>query len=74
MLSKQETFGILLREVATCLGEKEVTPEVRRRGFLLWSFVHGLSFLLLDKKLSDMGGGVELDAMLSDIAERVLRD
>ncbi len=68
----EETFGILLHEVAACLGETEITPEVKRRGFLLWSFVHGLSFLLADKKLTDMGGGADLDALLSDIAERVL--
>lgn len=70
----EETFGIVLREVAACLGEDEITPEVRRRGFMLWSFVHGLSFLLVDKKLSDMGGDVQLNALLSDIAERVLKD
>ncbi len=70
----EETFGIVLREVAACIGESDVTPEVRRRGFMLWSFVHGLSFLLLDKKLSDMSGGVELDNLLSDIARRVLQD
>lgn len=70
----EETFGVLLKEVAACLGETEVTEEVRRRGFMLWSFVHGLSFLLVDKILSDMGGDVNLNALLSDIAERVLKD
>ena len=70
----EETFGILLHEVATCLGETEITPEVRRRGFMLWSFVHGLSFLLVDKKMSDMGGETELEELLSDVAERVLTD
>ena len=39
---------------------------------MLWSFVHGLSFLLVDKKLADMGGETDLDDLLSDIAERVL--
>ena len=70
----EETFGVVLREVAACLGETEITEEVRKRGFMLWSFVHGLSFLLVDKKLSDMGGDVQLNALLSDIAERVLKD
>lgn len=67
------TFGIVLREVADCLGEAEITQDVRRRGFMLWSFVHGLSFLLADKKLADMGGETSLDELLSDIAERVLQ-
>ncbi len=70
----EQTFGIVLHEVAACLGLDEVTPEVRRRGFMLWSFVHGLSFLLADKKLADMGGETARDALISDMAERVLRD
>ncbi|MEM9263200.1 MAG: TetR/AcrR family transcriptional regulator [Pseudomonadota bacterium] len=70
----EQTFGIVLREVAACLGETNVTDEVRRRGFMLWSFVHGLSFLLVDKKLAAMGGEMERDATLADIAERVLKD
>ena len=70
----EQTFDIVLREVAACRSESEITPDVRRRGFLLWSFVHGLSFLRYDKKLKDMGGDTELIAMLTDIAHRVLRD
>ncbi len=70
----QATFGIVLREVAACLGESEITKEVRRRAFMLWSFVHGLSFLLADQKLSDMGGEIDQDALLADIARRVLTD
>ena len=35
----QQSFGILLSEVAKCLGEPGITDEVRRRGFLLWSFL-----------------------------------
>ncbi len=68
------TFDIVLHEVAACLGEREITPDVRQRGFMLWSFVHGLSFLLHDEKLCEMGGDFDLDFMLGDIAERVLRD
>ncbi|MEO0917835.1 MAG: TetR/AcrR family transcriptional regulator [Pseudomonadota bacterium] len=70
----EQTFGIVLREVAACLGETEITDEVKRRGFMLWSFVHGLSFLLVDKKLSAMGGSIEREAFLADIAQRVLKD
>lgn len=70
----EQTFSILLREVAACLGLDEITPEVRRRGFMLWSFVHGLSFLLADKKMAEKGGELSRDVLLSDIAERVLRD
>lgn len=68
----ESTFNMVLREVADCLGDTEITPEVRRRGFMLWSFVHGLSFLLADPKLSELGGEVDLDIILDDMAARML--
>ncbi len=66
------TFTLVLHEVAKCMGKDEITPDIRRRGFMLWSFVHGLSFLLADSKLSDLGGDFEVDDLLTDIAVRVL--
>lgn len=68
------TFSIVLHEVASCRGEEEITPDVRRRGFMLWSFVHGLSFLLADPKLTELGGEFEIDDILSDISVRMLAD
>ena len=68
----QQTFSIVLREVAKCIGETEVTDEVRRRGFLLWSFVHGLSFILNDRELSEMGGEFELRDLLEEVSRRML--
>ena len=70
----EQTFGIVLQEVASCLGETEITDDVRTRGFMLWSFVHGLSFILYDKNLTEIGGPGELDTMLSEISRRVLKD
>ncbi|MEO1140343.1 MAG: hypothetical protein AAFW87_12905, partial [Pseudomonadota bacterium] len=52
----------------------EITQNVRNRGFMLWSFVHGLSFLLYDDRLAESGGDFDLDFLLADIAERVLTD
>lgn len=68
----QQSFGILLTEVAKCLGEQGITDEVRRRGFLLWSFVHGLSFILQDKGLAEKGSEFELHDLLRDVSERML--
>lgn len=68
------TFTLVLREVAQCRGESEITPDVRRRGFMLWSFVHGLSFLLADPKLTELGGEFELEEILRDLAIRMLAD
>jgi AcrR family transcriptional regulator len=68
----EAAFDIVLVEVATCLGSSEVTPEIRRRGFVLWSFVHGLSFILNDERLCRMAGDFELEPTLDDVARRVL--
>ena len=68
------TFTMVLREVAACRGETEITPDVRRRGFMLWSFVHGLSFLLADPKLTELGGEFALGDILQDISVRMLAD
>ncbi|MEO1704966.1 MAG: TetR/AcrR family transcriptional regulator [Pseudomonadota bacterium] len=68
----QGTFNMVLEEVAKCLGESEITQEVRRRGFVLWSVVHGLSFLLHDKKLAEMAGEATLDDLLGDLGDRIL--
>lgn len=70
----EENYGLLLAEVAACLGETEVTEEVRRRALMLWSFVHGLSFLMIDQKVSSIVTDDDLQALLSDAAERVLKD
>lgn len=68
------TFGIVLREVAACRGEPDVTADVRRRAFMLWSFVHGLSFILPDPNLMDVAGDIDIDDLLRDLAIRVLKD
>ena len=68
----QQSFGILLAEVAKCLGETEITDEVRRRGFLLWSFVHGLSFILRDHGLAEKGEEFDLHDLLDDVSARML--
>lgn len=68
----QQSFEVLLVEVAKCLDEPEVTEEVRRRGFLLWSFVHGLSFILRDPGLAEKGEKFDLHNLLEDVSKRML--
>lgn len=74
MATGADTFGVVKREVAAFYGEDEVKPEHEYRAFQLWSFVHGLSFLQIDGKLAKMGAGLDIDAMLADIARRVMLD
>lgn len=70
----QQIFAMTMQEVADCMGESEITPMVRQKAFTLWSLVHGLSFILRDKDLTELGEMVEVDDVLSDMARRILID
>lgn len=43
-------FGVVVRATADRLGLSPADPEVERKAYLLWSFVHGHSFLTIDGK------------------------
>jgi AcrR family transcriptional regulator len=43
-------FGVVVQAAADCLGLSAADPDVQRRAYLLWSFVHGHSFLTIDRK------------------------
>lgn len=62
------------REVASCLGLEIDSPVVQQRTFMLWSFVHGLSFILPDKDLAEFSEGLQLETLLVDMARRILTD
>ena len=70
----ESTFDLVKREVASFRGSDTVDDDDVRRAFQLWSFVHGLSFLLIDGKLAQMDLPLDLDAMLADIGRRVMID
>ena len=67
-----QKFAVVQMEVAKCHGRSETTEEDRQKAFLLWSFVHGLSFLSIDGKLSDGKMPSDLEEILKDIARRVV--
>jgi len=51
LLTKGENcFGVVVRAAAACLGLSPTDPDVQRRAYMLWSFVHGHSFLTIDMK------------------------
>ena len=60
------------QEVALYRGSDTVEEPDIRRAFLLWSFVHGVSFLLLDGKVTHMDMAFDLESVLSEIAYRVM--
>lgn len=70
----EATFGILLAQIAARTGRPSDHPEVVLTGFRLWTFVHGLSFLLIDDKLGklDLDRLVDIDAMIADAGRRFL--
>jgi AcrR family transcriptional regulator len=70
----RETFGVLLRHLAHRYGAPADHPSIIERGLKLWTFVHGLSFLLIDDKVSAMEIPLDLPAMVADAARRFMRD
>ncbi|MBB5515392.1 AcrR family transcriptional regulator [Rubricella aquisinus] len=68
----KKTFAVVREEVAAYRGSTVIESIDERRAFQLWSFVHGLSFLLIDGKLQKMEMPVDMSDMLDDIARRVM--
>lgn len=65
-------FGIVIQTVAECLGRQESIEEDVQRAFMLWSFVHGLSFLTIDGKVSKVEVEVDFDQMIQGVTRRVM--
>ncbi|MDO9499466.1 TetR/AcrR family transcriptional regulator [Falsiroseomonas sp.] len=70
----KETFGVLLSQLAHREGGAPNDPPIRTRGLRLWTFVHGLSFLLIDDKVSAMEIPLDLSEMVADATRRFLQD
>lgn len=68
----QSLFSIVILAVAQCLGREDPIEEDVQRAFMLWSFVHGLSFLTIDGKVNKVNVEVDHDRMIADITQRVL--
>ncbi len=66
------TYTVVKKEVARCRGSDIVEAQDEHQAFLLWSFVHGLSFLTIDGKLTEKRLTVDLEAVLEDIGRRVI--
>ncbi len=69
----QGTYGVVQKEVALYRGSDAVEEVDLHRAFLLWSFVHGFSFLKIDGKLSKADMVIDTERILQDVAERVMR-
>lgn len=73
LLAKGEgCFGVVVRAVAACLDLAPGDPEVQRRAYMLWSFVHGHSFLNIDMKTKVTTAKIDDWAYLMSISRAVL--
>jgi AcrR family transcriptional regulator len=46
----EDCYGVVVHAAAASLGLSPDDPDVQRRAYMLWCFVHGHSFLILDMK------------------------
>ncbi|WP_230374176.1 TetR/AcrR family transcriptional regulator [Pontivivens ytuae] len=67
-------YALVENEVALYLGRDEVDEDVKTRAFMLWTFVHGLSFLLIDEKVDVIDMPIDVEGLLWEIARRVMID
>jgi len=67
LLAKGENcFGVVVQPVAEYLGQPPNAAEVQRRAYMLWSFVHGHSFMNIDMKHKDASAEIDdLDYLMS---------
>lgn len=67
-------YGILLAQIAAHFGRAEVDDYVMDRAFPIWTFVHGLAFLLIDEKATAMSIQVDLETTIRTNTRRLLAD
>lgn len=62
-------FGIVIEAVANFLEVPVDNPIAAQRAYMLWTFVHGHSWLIIDGKTKAQDLEVDEDAMLAAISE-----
>lgn len=65
-------YGVLLNQLVAHFGKTEVDAEVMNRAIPLWSMVHGISFLLIDEKVTALKLQVDLETLIRDNTRRLL--
>ncbi|MEO0485970.1 MAG: TetR/AcrR family transcriptional regulator [Pseudomonadota bacterium] len=70
----QEVYLAVQEEVRAALREPVINDRVLERSFMLWSFVHGLSYLSMNPNHLDKSGSQPLEPLLHNVARRVLAD
>ncbi|MEM9318124.1 MAG: TetR/AcrR family transcriptional regulator [Pseudomonadota bacterium] len=65
-------YGVLLHQIAAHFGHASIDDHVQERAFPLWTFVHGLSFLLIDEKTDQLNLEVARTQVVADATRRLL--
>ncbi|MEM6384268.1 MAG: TetR/AcrR family transcriptional regulator [Pseudomonadota bacterium] len=68
----EETYGVVIREVAAAMPPGSSEDDIRFRSYMLWTFVHGHSFLQIDGKVDKGAHGKSEADMLSELSKRIL--
>jgi AcrR family transcriptional regulator len=65
-------YGQVQEEIRAVLGEDSINERVRERSYMLWSLVHGMSYLAMVPDFADKRPEASRDVFLRDVAARVL--
>jgi len=68
----QACLAVVADTVAACVDRPADAPEVQRAAYILWSFVHGHSFLTIDRKNDKPGAQVDDWDFLMIVSRAVL--
>lgn len=69
-----QIYSVVLEEIRAVLGEPEINERVISRGYLLWSLVHGMSYLGMVPHFAKKHPATPRTELMTDIARRVLSD
>ena len=72
MAHGRNAFGIVIQCVADHLGIEPDAELARQRAYMLWCFVHGHSFLIIDDKTSKQGLNIDEKALLSTVSRGIM--
>ncbi|MEM1401663.1 MAG: TetR/AcrR family transcriptional regulator, partial [Pseudomonadota bacterium] len=70
--SGQGVFGIVVEAVANYFGVTPDDPSAAQRAYMLWTVVHGHSWLIIDGKTKAQDMEIDEDAMLAAISEGLI--
>lgn len=68
----RECYEVLLEQLAATLNQEEINEAVIEAAFPLWTFVHGLSFLVIDGNVSVNRMPINIDEQIDKATMRLM--